>query len=52
MKTRTLLKPANKRDKNKMLCAVKKQEEIKKKYGVREKGWSSVSALRKERATH
>lgn len=52
MKTKTLLKPANRRDKKKMLSAVKKQEDIKKKYGAPEKGWSSLSALRKWKTSH
>ena len=39
-------------DKKKMLSAAKKQEEIKKKYGMPEKGWSSFSELRKWRDSH
>lgn len=40
------------KDKEKMLSASQKQEEIKKKYGYPEKNWNSLSELRKWRTFH
>lgn len=40
------------REKDKVAQAVKKQKEIKRKYGIPEKGWNSLSELRRVRASH
>lgn len=39
------------KDKDKMLEATKKQEEIKRKYGMPEKNWNSLAEIRKTRTS-
>lgn len=44
-----LLTEAKVKDKDRILKAVRKQDQIRKKYGKKEKGWDSVSIIRKWR---
>lgn len=44
-----LLTDAKIEDKDRILKAVKKQDQIRKKYGKKERGWDSVNIIRKWR---
>lgn len=47
-----ILVASRNKDRERMLNAAKKQEEIKREYGIPEEHWNSLSELRKWRSSH